>query len=476
MDQTLIDKFTALVGAAFALTSATDQAGYLTEWREKYQGKTPLVLLPGSVDEVAAIVKLAFETRTALVPQGGNTGLVGGQLPDLSGSQVVVSLKRLTKKRNISPSSHSMIVEAGVTLKEAQDYAAAHDRLLPLSLASEGSCQIGGTIATNAGGIQVLKYGMMRDLVLGLEVVLPTGEVWQGLRALRKDNTGYDLKSLFAGSEGTLGIITAACLKLYPRPVVRQVGLVGLQRLADLAAFFEHVQLKAGAALGSFEMISALGVEFSLNFMRGQGQAQGAAQEMPLKDKWAWYGLVELEGMKEEAVAALMEDVLGSALEGGLIGDAVVSSSEAQRLQLWAIRERLSEAQKPEGGSIKHDVSVPIASIPAFIEEANKVATSLIPGARPVPFGHFGDGNIHYNVSQPQGADKQQFLAQWEALNEAIYEVVLKYEGSISAEHGIGVMKRDLLARVRSRSELELMRAVKQALDPRGILNPGKVI
>ncbi len=472
LDQSLIAQFRDLVGEQYALCSPDDQAPFLTEWRDKYEGKTPLVLLPGTTEEVATIVRLAFESETVLVPQGGNTGLVGGQLPDLSGRQVVLSLKRLNKKRDISPQSHSMIVEAGVTLAEAQGFACEHDRLFPLSLASEGSCQIGGNIATNAGGIQVLKYGMMRDLVLGLEVVLPTGEVWQGLSDLRKDNTGYDLKSLFVGSEGTLGVITAACLKLFPRPFERQVGFVGVSTLQDLSRFFEHVHSTAGAALGCFEMISGVGLSFSLNFLR----AQGLASEAPLQQDWPWYGLIELEGYRDGGTGPLMEEVLGTALDAGMIGDAVVSSSEAQRQGLWALRERMSEAQKPEGGSIKHDVSVPVAAIPEFIEAANGVVERLIPGARPVPFGHFGDGNIHYNVSQPVGADKEDFLSKWDALNEAVYEVVLAYNGSISAEHGIGVMKRDLLHRVKDPVTLGLMREVKAALDPKGILNPGKVI
>jgi len=472
LDQALIDKFIQIVGPRYGVQGADDQAPFLREWRDKYVGKTDLVLLPASTVEVAALVKLANETGTAIVPQGGNTGLVGGQLPDVSGSQIVISLKRLNQKRSLSIESNSMVVEAGVTLKEAQEYGKSHGRLFPLSLASEGSCHIGGNISSNAGGIQVLKYGMMRDLVLGLEVVLPTGEVWHGLSELRKDNTGYDLKSLFMGSEGTLGIITAASLKLFPQPVERQVGFVGCKTLEQLALFFDHVQVKAGSALGSFEILSQRGFAFSLNFLRGQDHSMKA----PLKGEWAWYGLVEFEGYREGSTLPLMEEVLASALEADLIADAVVSSSETQRLALWAIRERLSEAQKPEGGSIKHDVSVPVAAIPEFIKAANKVVERLIPGARPVPFGHFGDGNIHYNISQPVGADKEEFLARWEELNEAVYEVVLAYKGSISAEHGIGVMKRDLLARVKDPVVMGLMKTVKNALDPKGIMNPGKVV
>ncbi len=472
MNQELIDRFVQVVGAKYALQSPDQQAPYLTEWRDKYQGATKLVLLPGSVDEVAAIVRLANQTATPLVPQGGNTGLVGGQLPDLSGEQVVVSLKRLNKKRSISPVSQSMIVEAGVTLFEAQEYAQEHDRLFPLSLASEGSCQIGGNLSTNAGGIQVLKYGMMRDLVLGLEVVLPSGEIWRGLSDLRKDNTGYDLKALFLGAEGTLGIITAACLKLFSLPLERQVAFVACRSLEQMANLFERVSEQAGASLCAFEMLSHRGLDFSLQFLRDQGRAG----EPPLKTIWPWYGIIELESTQQGIVEPLLETVLEKALSRQLIEEAVLSSSQAQRQSLWAFREVMSEAQKPQGGSIKHDVSVPVAQIPAFIQRADAVVEKMIPGARPVPFGHFGDGNIHYNVSQPEGADKNDFLSKWEALNEAVYEVVLDFNGSISAEHGIGVMKRDLLARVKDPVALDLMKTVKKALDPNKIMNPGKVL
>ncbi len=472
LDEQLIDRFVQVVGAKYALQTPDQQTPYLTEWRDKYQGVTKLVLLPSCVDEVAEIVRLANETATPLVPQGGNTGLVGGQLPDLSGEQVVVSLKRLNQKRSISPVSQSMIVEAGVTLLEAQEYARDHERLFPLSLASEGSCQIGGNLSTNAGGIQVLKYGMMRDLVLGLEVVLPSGEIWHGLSDLRKDNTGYDLKALFLGAEGTLGIITAACLKLFPLPVERQVAFVGCQSLEQMADLFKHVSEQAGASLCAFEMLSQRGLDFSLQFLTKQGRAA----EPPLKQAWPWYGLIELESTQQGIVEPLLETVLEGVFSKQIIGDAVLSSSQAQRQSLWTLREVMSEAQKPQGGSIKHDVSVPIAQIPAFIKQADAVVEKMIPGARPVPFGHFGDGNIHYNVSQPKAADKDDFLSNWEKLNEAVYEVVLNHNGSISAEHGIGLMKRDLLARVKDPVAIDLMKTVKKALDPKGIMNPGKVL
>lgn len=474
IEQSIIDRFIGLVGARYGLTSAEDMVPYLVEWRDKYQGVSPLVLLPGTVEEVASIVKLAVETKTAIVPQGGNTGLVGGQLPDQSGLQIVVSLKRLNQCRSISSVSQSMVVEAGVTLQQAQDFAREQERLFPLSLASEGSCQIGGNISSNAGGIQVLKYGMMRDLVLGLEVVLPSGEIWNGLTSLRKDNTGYDLKQLFIGAEGTLGIITAATLRLYPLPIERQVGFVGCSSLEDLSQFFEYCSSRAGAALGAFEIISGVGLEFVLK--HGGGNKTEGASKPPLESAWPWYGLIEVESAQNGVVQPLLEDILEWAFTQKLIGDAVVSSSEGQRLELWALREGMSAAQKPEGGSIKHDVSVPVASIPTFITQANQLVEGLIPGARPVPFGHFGDGNIHYNISQPINMDKNEFLDKWEMLSAAIYSLVTEFNGSISAEHGIGVMKRELLAGVKSDVELEMMRALKRVFDPLGIMNPGKVI
>ncbi len=468
LESELLAQFASLVGERYALFQEDEKAKFLVEWRDKYEGKSPLVLLPGSVEAVSAIVKLAAKTKTALVPQGGNTGLVGGQLPDQQNRQIVVSLNRMNKIRSVSPTSNSMMLDAGVTLLEAQQAAGKHDRLFPLSLASEGSCQIGGNISSNAGGIQVLKYGMMRDLVLGLEVVLPSGEIWQGLNDLRKDNTGYDLKHLFMGAEGTLGIITGATLKLFPRPVERQVGFVGCASLEQLSEFFNYMSGETGSFLTAFEMICRTGIEFVLK--------HGSQKSEPLDRAFPWYGLIELESTKSGLLDGVMEDVLGGALERGLIEDGVISSSEAQRKNLWALREEMSAMQKPEGGSIKHDVSVPVEAIPQFIHQGNALVQRMIPGARPVPFGHFGDGNIHYNISQPVGMEKQAFLDQWEPLSSAVYDLVLEFGGSISAEHGIGVMKRDLLAQKRSSVEMGLMRTIKQSLDPDNIMNPGKVI
>lgn len=472
LDQNLIGQFISIVGPSHAVTAAAEQVGYLTEWREKYNGVTPVVLLPGSVDEVAAILRLASATETAIVPQGGNTGLVGGQLPDQSGAQILLSLKRLRAVRDVSPESGSLTVEAGVTLLEAQEAARAAGLDFPLSLASEGTCQIGGVISTNAGGVQVLKHGMMRALVLGLEVVLPDGALFQGLGDLRKDNTGYDLKQLFIGAEGTLGVVTAATLKLVPAPLERQVAFVGAESLEDLARFFTHCQKQADTALGAFEILPHIGLEM----VAALKASQGLTHKAPLEHSYNWYGLIELESSMAGQVEPMITSLLEAAFEQGMIKDAIVSMSETQRTELWALREMMSEAQKIEGGSIKHDVSVPVASIPAFIAAANQVVEEVVPGARPVPFGHFGDGNIHYNITQPSGMVKAVFLAEWERLNRAVYEVVLSFGGSISAEHGIGVMKRDLLLEVADPVKLKLMRQLKATLDPKGIMNPGKMI
>ena len=472
IDTALLQRFAGIVGPGHALTEAGDTAPFLREWRDKYEGLTPLVLLPGTVEEVSEIVRLACETGTVIVPQGGNTGLVGAQIPDRSNKQILLSLKRLRQQPSISLTDNSMTVGAGMTLQEVQVLAAEHDRLFPVSLASEGTCQIGGAISTNAGGIQVLKYGMMREQVLGLEVVLPDGQIWRKMGNLRKDNTGYDMKQLFIGAEGTLGIITAAALRLYPRRVERQVAFAGCNSLEALARLFEIVSEKAGAALCAFEILPQIGIEM---VVKQQAEA-GIAHKKPLKDDWPWYGLIELEAQRMGEVAPLLEAAMATAIEDGVAGDAVLSNSEAQRERLWALRDLMSEAQKIEGGSIKHDVSVPVTSIPAFIPAANEVVETMIPGARPVPFGHFGDGNIHYNITQPKGMDRQVFLDHWEELNEAVYAVVLEFGGSISAEHGIGVMKRDLLARVKDPAELALMRAVKAAIDPVGIMNPNALI
>ena len=464
-----LDALVRIVGEDHAIRDTAAMTPYLVEWRDRYVGKAALVLRPGSTAEVAAILQRANETRTAIVPQGGNTGLVGGQIPFESGHEVVVSLGRMTHVRDIDLNGNTMTVEAGLVLANAQGVAASAGRLLPLSLASEGSCQIGGVLATNAGGTAVLAYGSARDLALGLEVVLADGSVWNGLKRLRKDNSGYDLKDLFIGSEGTLGIITAAVLRLFPKPAETVTVFAGFAQLEFAAAFFSRIYERAGPTLTAFELMPRLGLDFVLK--------HGSDTRDPLRSAHAWYFLFELSSPREgDDIASLAEMLLGEGIETGEVGDAAIAASVAQQRELWRLRELMSEVQKHEGGSIKHDVAVPVARVPEFIARANQLVELMIPGARPVPFGHFGDGNIHYNVSQPPSMDRAVFLANWEALNAAVHEIVLDLDGSISAEHGIGRLKRDLLRHAKQPLELDMMRKIKQALDPNGILNPGKLL
>ncbi|WP_315741666.1 FAD-binding oxidoreductase [Bradyrhizobium sp. SZCCHNR1075] len=461
----LIAKFAAIVGERQALTEASDIAPYVTEERNLFHGRSPLVLRPGSTAEVAAICKLASEHRIALVPQGGNTGLVGGQTPHHG--EVVVSLKRLDKIREIDTASNTMTCEAGVVLQVAQQKAAEVDRLFPLSLGAEGSCTIGGNLSTNAGGTAALAYGVAREMALGLEVVLADGRVLNALSKLKKDNTGYDLRNLFIGAEGTLGIITAASLKLFPKPRAIETAFVGLKSPADALKLLSIAQSEAAGALTSFELIAAIALDFSIRHAAGNRD--------PLSSKHSWYVLMELSSARNDARATL-ETILEKGLEDGIVDDAAIADSLAQRMAFWKLREDISAAQKPEGGSIKHDISVPVAAVPAFIAEANEAVVRLIPGARPVPFGHLGDGNIHYNVSQPVGADTNQYLARWHEVNAVVFEIVLRMGGSISAEHGIGVLKRDELPDVKDKTAIALMRSLKAMLDPLGIMNPGKVL
>ena len=464
-----IDALVRIVGETHAIRDEADMAPYLTEWRDRYQGKAAVVLKPGSTDEVSAILKCANETLTAVVPQGGNTGLVGGQIPFESGNEVVVSLERLTHVRDIDLASNTMTVEAGLVLQVAQQVAESAGRLFPLSLASEGSCQIGGVLATNAGGVGVLAYGNARNLALGLEVVLADGRVLHGLKRLRKDNTGYDLRDLFIGSEGTLGIITAAVLRLFPKPVERVTCIAGVNELERASAFFARAYEAVGPMLTAFEILPRIGIEFALK--------HADRTRDPLSASHPWYLLFELSSPREsDEPRKIAEALLQDGIEAGEIADAAIASSLTQASELWRLRELMSEMQKHEGGSIKHDVSVPVALVPAFIARANRLVELMIPGARPVPFGHLGDGNIHYNVSQPAGMDKAVFLANWDALNAAVHEIVLDLGGSISAEHGIGRMKRDLLPHAKDPLALELMRKIKASFDPNGILNPGKLL
>jgi D-lactate dehydrogenase (cytochrome) len=461
----LIARFRAIVGDKYAVTEASDIAPYVTEERGLFHGHSPLVLRPGSTAEVSAICKLASEQKIALVPQGGNTGLVGGQTPHRG--EVVVSTRRLDKIREIDPASNTMTCEAGVVLQIAQQKAAEADRLFPLSLGAEGSCTIGGNLSTNAGGTGALAFGVAREMALGLEVVLADGRVLNGLSKLKKDNTGYDLRNLFIGSEGTLGIITAATLKLFPKPRTVETAFVGLKSPADALKLLSLSQNEAAGSLTSFELLADIAVDFSVK--------HGIDIREPLTSKHPWYVLMELSSPRED-VRATLEAILAQGMEQGIVDDAAIAANLSQRAAFWKLRDEMSAAQKPEGGSIKHDISVPVAAVPTFIAEANAAVTKLIPGARPVPFGHLGDGNIHYNVSQPIDANTADFLARWHDVNAAVFEIVLRLGGSISAEHGIGVLKRDELPEVKDKVAIELMRSIKSMLDPLGIMNPGKVL
>jgi FAD/FMN-containing dehydrogenase len=461
----LIARFRKIVGDKYAVTDAAEIAPYLTEERDLFHGRSPLVVRPGSTAEVSAICRLASEHRVALVPQGGNTGLVGGQTPH--SGEVVISLRRLDQVRDIDTASNTMTCEAGVVLQVAQQRASEVDRLFPLSLGAEGSCTIGGNLSTNAGGTTALAFGVAREMALGLEVVLADGRILNGLSKLKKDNTGYDLRNLFIGAEGTLGVITAATLKLFPKPHAVETAFVGLESPAAALKLLSISQNEAAGTLTSFELLSDLAVDFSVR--------HGIDIRDPLAGRHSWYVLMELSSPRDDARAAL-ESILAQGLEKGIVEDAVIAANLSQRSAFWKLRDEMSAAQKPEGGSIKHDISVPVVAVPDFIEQANAAVVKLIPGARPVPFGHLGDGNIHYNVSQPVGSDAADFLARWHDVNVVVFEIVLRMGGSISAEHGIGVLKRDELPHVKDKVALELMREIKAMLDPLGIMNPGKVL
>lgn len=454
------------LGPRHVLVEAGDIAGHLVETRGLYQGSAAAVVRPASTEEVAWTLRTCAEARVAVVPQGGNTGLVGGGVPH---GGVVLSLARLDRVREVDPVNATLTAEAGCVLRRVQEEAEAADLLFPLSLASEGSARIGGVLATNAGGTAVLRYGNARDLVLGLEVVLADGRVWNGLNALRKDNTGYDLKHLFMGSEGTLGIVTAAVLKLFPRPRARATAFVGCASPHHALGVFERLRRAAGDALTAFEYIGRFGLEIVLR------HAAGAVR--PLAGAHDSYALVELSSPDPESgLGARLEEVLGRAIEDGLAEDAVLAASEAQAAALWALREQLSEVQGREGGSIKHDVAVPVSQVAAFIERATRACEAAMPSVRVCAFGHFGDGNIHFNLTQPTGMDRAAYLREWERFNRIVHDIVHGMHGSIAAEHGIGLIKREELARYKDPVALDLMRTLKRALDPANILNPGKVV
>lgn len=464
-----VASFTDRIGVENVITDPSEQAPYLHEWRDRYVGRAGAILLPRTVEDVAACLVLANEQRIPVVPQGGNTGLVGGQTPDQSGSAVVLSLAKLNTVREVDPAGNTMTVDAGVVLQTIQNEADEVDRFFPLALGAQGSCMIGGNLSTNAGGTGVLAYGNTRDLVLGLEVALPDGRILNGLSKLRKDNTGYDLKHLFIGAEGTLGVITGATLKLFPKPKGMRTAIIGLDSPHLALKLFGQMRELAGPSLTGFEIMPRIGIDFVTRHLSGARD--------PLEGDHKWYILAEISsGRGEDDAETLLMNAMESAFEREVVEDAAIAQSDGQAQDFWSLRHGLSEAQKPEGGSIKHDVSVPVASVPEFLDEAMAAVIAMVPGCRPVPFGHLGDGNIHFNVTQPVDMDKAAYLDRWEEMNDLVHGIVASYGGSISAEHGVGQAKRDLLPSVKDPVALDLMRTLKAAIDPNGIINPGKVL
>jgi len=463
----LIDDLRAVVGAAHVLQG--DLPAYELDWRKRYRGHSCAVVRPGSSAEVAAVLKICAAQRVAVVTQGGNTGLVGASVPDASGTQLLLSLTRMNRIRAVDAANLTMTVDAGCVLQTVQEAAAAQGLLFPLSLAAEGSCTIGGNLATNAGGTQVLRYGNARDLCLGLEVVNAQGELWDGLSGLRKDNTGYDLRHLFIGSEGSLGVITGATLKLYPRPAAVSTALAALATLDDAVAFLQLAQARLGPALTGFEVMS----RYALGLVR-KHFAQ-LTQPLPPSD---WTVLLEQSDSESEAHAhGLFESLLETALERELISDAAVAASLEQSKAMWHLRESIPMAQSVEGPNIKHDIALPISAISGFVARTDAALTHAFPGVRLVNFGHLGDGNLHYNVQPPDGVDATAYLSEFEpAVNRLVYDAVAAHAGSISAEHGIGVLKRDELSLRKSPVALQMMRALKQALDPHNLMNPGRLL
>lgn len=463
----IVSALQTIVGADAVVSDTAKMGAWLNEPRKRFHKTATAVVTPPSVEAMQAVVRWANENRVGLIPQGGNTGLVGAQVP-LFGTEVIVSLARLDRIRSIDTAAGVMTAEAGVILENAHRAAEAEGAMFPLWLASQGSARIGGVLSSNAGGVNVLAYGNARELTMGVEAVLADGRLYQGLNALKKDNTGYDLKDLLVGAEGTLGIITAATLKIFPLPEDHETALVNVASPEAALEVFQLMRQRLGGRLNAFELIPHIGLDFQLR--HGMLDADPTASPSP------WYALIEVTRMAGTEPGAL-QSALEATFERNLISDAVIAESLADRTRMWAFREQMSECQSKEGASIKHDVSVPIAAVPALIAEGSAAAERLSPGIRPVPFGHMGDGNIHFNFSQPAGADSKAFMAQYdEALHEVIYEVVLKLGGSVSAEHGIGQLKTDLLKQVKDPVALDMMHAIKTALDPNGILNPGKML
>lgn len=463
----MISELKALLGPGGWSMEQDVLSAHNSEARGKFEGRAELVLFPANTQEVAKAVTICAQYDVAIVPQGGNTGRCGGAVADQG--QVLINLKRMNRIVGIDPRDFTATVEAGAILKTIQDAAREHDLLFPLSLGAEGSCQIGGNLATNAGGLNVIRYGNARDLVLGLEVVLPDGSIWNGLSKLRKDNTGYDLRDLFIGAEGTLGIITQASLKLFPQPLHVATAWVAAPSPECAIDLLALARRNSGDGVAAFELLSGFAHDVAVTYLPGITR--------PLATETDWHVLIELSSSRpRDDLQSLLVDLLQDAVEIGLASDATIAQSEKQRANLWAIREGIPEAQGFEGGSIKHDVSVPVSCVPELLDRGTAAAEALIPGIRPCPFGHVGDGNIHFNFTQPVGMEKSDYLARWESLNSVIHDIVADLGGSISAEHGIGRLKRDDLAHYASAEKMKLLRAIKSAIDPDGRMNPGKIV
>lgn len=457
-----LSKVKSVVGDNYVLVDGEETKPYYKEYRGRFIGTGLAVVRPANTLEVSAVIKLCAEYKIPVVPQGGNTSLVGGSIP-YQDNTIVLSLSRLNKIHAVDVDNFTITVDAGCILANVQNAASEVNRFFPLSLGAEGSCQIGGNIASNAGGILTIGYGNTRDLVLGLEVVMPDGEIWNGLRGLRKDNTGYDLKHLFIGSEGTLGIITAAVLKLFPVTKTQTTFFVAVDNPSDALELLSRTRGELNGVITAFELIARPCIELA--------QQYGPQCVDPLSEKTAWTVLAEVNVATEQ-----VEEFLGTMLEAGTIKDATIAMNEQQRQDLWFMREAIVEAQRNAGASIKHDISVAVSNIPAFVEEATALVHRLLPGVRPIIFGHMGDGNLHFNLTQPIDADKENYLAQWDHVNHAVHDVIQKYNGSFSAEHGVGVFKAEELAARKSSVELRMMHAIKNSLDPHHIMNPGKVL
>ena len=465
----VIERLKSAVGAGGAIEDPAEMAGFLVDERRLFHGKAPIVLRPASTEEVAKIVSICAEKGIGIVPQGGNTGLCGGSVPDDSGAQVVLSLSRMNRIRELDPVNYTLTAEAGCVLADIQGAAKEADRFFPLSLAAEGSCQIGGNLSTNAGGITVLRYGNAKDLVLGLEVVLPDGKIWKGLRGLRKDNTGYDLKQIFLGSEGTLGIITAAVLKLFPLPKETCTAMIAFRDQASATELLAKLREVSGDTVTSFEYIHRQCMDLVIRHLQGFVD--------PFDYRYEHYALVELSASRSGAgLDEILESVCAEGFEDGSLLDAVVASSEAQRQQLWNMREAIPEAQKHAGACIKHDVSVPVSRVPEFLERGTRLLNDAYPEAPVIAFGHMGDGNIHFNLQQPEGENPDDFMREAPRITKAVHDLAMEFGGSFSAEHGIGALKRRDLYGYKSEVEIAMMKSLKKALDPKGIMNPGKVI